>query len=775
MRRWSLLSAWFAVGAIGMCAVPAVAAETSMAYLVPLPAHVETLPGRFVPGAQVRVALSDPKNAELAALGELAAELLRESWDRPIDIARQPASEAHPADVVLKLGNDKANPESYRLDVSAPGIELSAPSPAGLFYGLQTLRQLAPPGSAKDGISALHISDAPRFAYRGLHLDVGRHLYPLAFIKKYVDLMARYKFNTFHWHLTEDQGWRLEIKRFPKLTSIGGYRKETQLDTHHEPYVGDGKPYGGFYTQEEIRELVAYAARRHVTVIPEIDLPGHTKSALAAYPELACTPGPFEVRTRWGVDDEVMCPSEATFRFIEGVLAEVIDLFPSKYIHVGGDEAPTTRWKESALAQDLMKREGMKGEVEIQRYFLRRIEAFLARHDRKLIGWDEILAGGLSPNATVMAWRGTDYARQAAEQGHDAIQSPTSHAYFDYCPGDYRNEPICRNSARLALDQVYRFEPVPEGLPIDKAHHILGGQANVWTEYLKTPEEVEYMLWPRALAMAEVLWSPREQRDWASFQRRLEPQLHALDRLHVNYRVPDVLGLEEEVVSLETTAPLKLQSPIAAATIHYTLDGSEPGPQSPRYQAPIDIALTEQGTTVKARLLFANGRWGPNREARFRRETIRPAPPYAGESLTPGLKRRYIEIDDWAVHTSKLRAKTPARSDVAAQVGIPEFARPEWFGLLFDGLLLVPEDGLYRFALISDDGAVLEFDDKSVIDRDGPNSPSETVAYTGLAAGYHPVSVRYFQGGGGSELKLLVSRNGGLPGPVPENWFFHRP
>jgi len=376
-----------------------------------------------------------------------------------------------------------------------------------------------------------------------MHLDVGRHLYPVEFIKRYIDLMARYKFNTFHWHLTEDQGWRLEIKRYPKLTTVGAWRKETILGRNFDPYFGDGLRYGGFYTQAQVRDVVAYARARNVTIVPEIDLPGHVKAALAAYPELACTPGPFEVSTIWGVDDDVLCPSETTFKFLEGVLTEVMEMFPGQYIHLGGDEAPTKRWKQSPFAQDIMRREHYTQEVELQGYFLRRLEAFIAAHGRRLIGWDEILAGGLSPNATVMSWRGADGGTAAAQQGHDVIMTPNDFAYFDHCEGDPQRNPICMAGGHLPLKQVYQFEPVPTQLSPEQAPRILGGQANVWTEYLPTPQTVEYMSFPRELAMAEVLWSPRERRDWKSFVARLPAQLQQLDRLGVRYREPDAATL----------------------------------------------------------------------------------------------------------------------------------------------------------------------------------------------------------------------------------------
>ena len=515
-------------------AAPASQPVSAAAVLLPLPADVEPMQGNYVPGARVALVLPRHPSAALRTLGAQAADMLGTAWRRKVHVTTGNAS---PGAIALALAADaRANPESYRLTVAPGGIALEAPTVAGLFYGLQTLRQLAEQDNG-GGLAAVRIADAPRFGWRGLHLDVARHMMPVSYIKRQLDLMARYKFNRFHWHLTDDQGWRIEIKHYPKLTSIGAWRDETALGHHLDPYVGDGKRYGGFYTQAEIRDVVAYAKARHIEVIPEIDMPGHTVAVLAAYPELACTPGPFKVRTTWGVSEDILCPSDASLTFIKNVLLEVMDLFPSKYIHLGGDEAPTVRWKESPLAQSIIKREGLKDEYALQGWFLRQIEEFLEAHGRKVIGWDEILDGEPLPSATVMSWRGMKGGIAAAKRGHDVIMSPTDYAYFDYCQGKPENEPIC-TGGNLPLSRVYAFEPVPAELTSAEAAHILGGQGNLWTEYLATPDAVEYMLWPRALAMAEVLWSQPQRRDWESFRARLVPQLAVLDRLGVHYRAP---------------------------------------------------------------------------------------------------------------------------------------------------------------------------------------------------------------------------------------------
>jgi hexosaminidase len=509
--------------------------------VVPRPARLEPLDGAFELNDRVLIALSHPDDTRLRAAADFWLSGVRTATGLRLPIAEDIAPGSPPSvSFILDESSGDVGAEAYDLRVDPEGIVLSAGTPAGIFYGVQTLLQLLPEGGS--AIPSVRIEDAPRFTYRGMHLDVGRHVFPVEFIKKYLDLLALYKLNTFHWHLTEDQGWRIEIKKYPRLTEVGAFRKETILDKNFDPYVGDGIPYGGFYTQEEVREIVAYAAERHITVIPEIEMPGHSLAALAAYPELACTDGPFEVGTRWGVYDDIYCPSEETFAFLEDVLTEVLELFPSRYIHIGGDEAPKVRWKESPVAQAVMEREGLETEEELQSYFIRRIERFLLDHGRRLIGWDEILEGGLAPQATVMSWRGTEGGIEAAHLGHDVIMTPYSHVYLDYYQSEDRSQEPLAIGGYTPLSKVYEFEPVPEGFTPEQTRRVLGAQGNVWTEYMKTTEHVEYMVFPRLLALAEVVWSPRESRSWPDFIRRLPAQLRRLSSLGVNYRMPELPG-----------------------------------------------------------------------------------------------------------------------------------------------------------------------------------------------------------------------------------------
>lgn len=475
--------------------------------------------------------------------------------------------------------------EGYELLVNQKGVTISASSAIGYFYGFQSLLQLMPTEifsasvnpNLKLIIPECIIKDNPRFEYRGVMLDVGRYFFPITYIKKLVDVLAINKMNTLHLHLTEDQGWRIEIKKYPKLTEIGSIRKESMLG-HYRDQKYDGKPHGGFYTQDEIRDLVAYAQRKFVTIVPEIEMPGHALAALASYPELGCTGETYEVGTKWGVEQRVFCPTEKTFSFLEDVLTEIIDLFPSKYIHIGGDECPKNTWKASAFCQELIKKEGLKDEHELQSYFIRRIDKFVTSKGRKIIGWDEILEGGLSPNATVMSWRGTTGGIEAAKQKHDVIMTPNSYVYLDYYQSDPASEPIAIGGF-LPLQKTYSYEPIPTELSPEEAKYIRGVQANLWTEYVSTPEHADYMLFPRALAVAEIGWSDKTK-SYEDFTKRLMVHLERLKFMsvdHSNAFIDVNYIFSKDSKNLPT---LSLSTVVPNYIIRYTLDGSQPNEKS---------------------------------------------------------------------------------------------------------------------------------------------------------------------------------------------------
>lgn len=452
---------------------------------------------------------------------------------------------------LLKPGERKK--DEYDLTVKANEINIDGVSNEAIFYGIQTLLQLLPTEKPTDGnisfeIPQLAINDYPRFQYRGMHLDVGRHFFDVNFVKKYIDLLAYQKYNTFHWHLTEDQGWRIEIKKYPRLTSVGGHRNGTIIG--HYPGTGnDDTREGGFYTQEQIKDIVKYAQDRYITIIPEIEMPGHASAAIAAYPQLSCFPNESteisketawsgsrtgkQVQQTWGVFPDVFCPSDYTFTFLENVLDEVIKLFPSKYIHIGGDECPKDYWKRSEFCQKLIKDKNLKDENGLQSYFIHRIEKYLNSKGRSIIGWDEILEGGLAPNATVMSWRGEEGGIEAAKQHHDVIMTPGTYCYLDH--SQTKNDDSLTIGGYLPLDKVYNYEPIPKELEASEAHYVLGAQGNVWTEYMQYPTKVEYMIFPRMSALSEVVWSPKDSKDWTKFSSELPEMYKRYELWGVNY------------------------------------------------------------------------------------------------------------------------------------------------------------------------------------------------------------------------------------------------
>ncbi len=483
-------------------------------------------------------------NYDTGPLGDMLAKLLSPSMGFELAV-----TDDRPGRNSIQLSLDPSlvelEEEGYQLKVDKKGVLIEAPAEAGIFYGMQTLRQLLPAevfsGTAVENLGwavpCVEIKDYPRFKWRGMHLDVCRHYMPVEFIKKYIDLIAIQKSNRLHLHLTDDQGWRIEIKEYPKLAEISAWREETMVGHYRdEPRTFDGKPHGGFYSHDEIREIVAYAEKRYVTIVPEIEMPGHAQAALAAYPEISCTGGPFKVSTIWGIRNEVFCAgNEKTFEFLENVLREVLDLFPGEYIHVGGDECPKDRWENCPKCQARIQEEGLQDEHELQSYFITRMQKYLAANNRRLIGWDEILEGGLAPNATVMSWRGEEGGIAAAKSGHDVVMTPYGYTYFDYYQADPENEPLAIGGF-LPLDTVYAYNPVPAALTEQQQVHILGVQGQVWTEYIPTPEKAEYMAFPRACAMAEIGWTPLDRKDFNEFSKTLAHHLKRLDFLNVNYR-----------------------------------------------------------------------------------------------------------------------------------------------------------------------------------------------------------------------------------------------
>ncbi len=511
--------------------------------IIPQPREIRAAAGSFTIAPSTRIVASGAAALEAAKLRDALAPAM----GFRLDVVEGAQTGGGEILLVIDEAARELGKEGYALFVTPARVEIRAPRPAGLFYGIQTLRQLLPPASLQrqkaEGVAwavpCVTISDAPRFRWRGMLIDTARHFVPREAILRLIDVMALHKMNSLQLHLTDDQGWRIEIKKYPKLTEVGAWRSETVVGhAGKPPLTFDGKRHGGFYTQDDLREIVRYAGERYINVVPEIEMPGHARAAIAAYPQLGCNPEkPLTVWTTWGVCPDILVPTDETVRFMQDVLTEVMDIFPSEFIHIGGDEATKEQWKASPLVQARIRELGLKDEAEMQSWFVRQMDAFLTKHGRRLIGWDEILEGGLAPSATVMSWRGEKGGIAAAQDGHDVVMAPTTHTYLDYYQGPPEKEPLAIGG-NLPLEKIYSYEPIPKELTPEQARHVLGAQAQLWAEYIPTQRHLEYMAFPRALALAEVVWSPKEGRSFAEFAQRLDSALRRLDAMGVNYRKP---------------------------------------------------------------------------------------------------------------------------------------------------------------------------------------------------------------------------------------------
>ncbi|WP_430972779.1 family 20 glycosylhydrolase [Sunxiuqinia rutila] len=694
--------------------------------LVPQPNGLVKGEGSFTVNA--KTAFVVPDNDKLQSAAGLINQRFKQAAGFELAVVNElPAKNFIHVELTGEAGSSD---ESYQLSVTAAGATIKAASERGAFYGLMSMLQLLPAeiestqavADVSWTMPCVEIDDAPRFVWRGMHLDVCRHFVSVDFIKKQLDVMALFKMNTFHWHLTEDQGWRIEIKKYPKLTELGSKRTE-----------GDGSVYGGYYTQEEIKEVVAYAAERFINVVPEIELPGHSLAALVGYPELSCTGGPFEVRTVWGVEPDVYCAGkEETFHFLEDIIDEVVPLFPYEYFHIGGDESPKDRWKVCRDCQRRIRKEGLKDEHELQSYFVQRIEKVLLAHDRKMIGWDEILEGGLAPSATVMSWRGEAGGIEAANQGHDVVMTPGNWVYLDHYQGDSKVEPVAIGGY-TTMEESYSYDPVPAELKGEKAKHVLGTQGNVWSEYMYTPELFEYRIYPRIIALAEVGWTQKENKDYADFVKRMDPQFVRLDLHNINYHIPLPEGPVNHVAftdtaSLEftTTRPIKMV---------YTLDGSEPDQNAAVYESPLTFT---ENATVKIRSVLNSGTMSKVRTITVEKQDLLPA--VSAETSKTGLTGQYaegifIEVKDLE------SAKSWKSIDVNAKTlpTINNYKKPT--GAKLQGYIEVPEDGIYEFQTNFDQFFI---GDKLLVNNDGEVKRfSRSNAQIALAKGKHPVQIIY--------------------------------
>ncbi|WP_353480598.1 family 20 glycosylhydrolase [Haliscomenobacter sp.] len=559
--------------------------------IIPLPQQITAKSGQFVVSSQTNIRF-DLGNENVG----LAASYFNQ-WLNSYAGYSLAFGKAEKNTIILELSPNVQLAEGYSLQITPDQIKIQAWQPAGLFYGIQSLIQLFPVrATGQSSLPCVDIQDQPAFGYRGVMLDVGRYFFGPEQVKSFIDMLARYKINRFHWHLTEDQGWRIEIKKYPKLQEISAWRNETLVGklSNDAPKKFDGQKHGGFYTQEEVKDIVEYARQRFITIIPEIEMPGHAQAAIAAYPELGCTDQKLGVATYWGVSKNVFCPNEATFKFLEDVLSEVIPLFPSPYIHIGGDECPKDQWKTNAVAQEIIKREKLKDEHELQSYFIRRIEKYLNQHGKQIIGWDEILEGGLAPNATVMSWRGTEGGIEAAKQNHTVIMTPTSYCYIDYYQSLHPDEPLAIGGY-LPLKKVYSYNPIPKELNAEQAKYILGAQANLWTEYIKEPSKLQYMANPRVQALAEVTWSGEAQKNFPDFVNRLLTHQQVWKREGYNFG-NHLFDIDVQAAAEGNGVKINASNPSQQGTIRYSSNGSSPTVTSPAIGNKLD--LNQTGTYV---------------------------------------------------------------------------------------------------------------------------------------------------------------------------------
>lgn len=728
----------FSAAMLGVNPTSAIAANVN---IIPIPVKTQTLKGEFVLPRKVVIAYQTTEGKNIA---QYMADKLKASTGYEVILSEKKGNITIQITPSLKMAE-----EGYHLNVTAKGVTIKAKTAKGAFYGMQSFMQLLPAKiespTKVDGVKwvaqCCNIEDAPRFGYRGFHLDPCRHFITVENVKKQLDLMSMFKVNTMHFHLTEDQGWRIEIKKYPKLTTIGSIRTE-----------GDGSSYGGYYTQEQIKEIVDYAAKRYITVIPEIDLPGHMMAAISAYPNLSCKGEKWSLRTVWGVEDIVMCAGkEDMFNFLGDIFDEIVPLFPGKYFHIGGDECPKTSWKNCPTCQKRIKDEGLQtdgkhtAEDRLQSYVIKRVEKMLEQRGRKIIGWDEILEGGLSPNATVMSWRGTQGGIEAAMQKHDVIMTPGSDGmYLDWYQGDSKIEPVTIPSTPKYLATTYNYNPVPDTIKsLGLAHHILGVQCNNWSEYMYTNAKMEYMMYPRAVALSEIAWSPLSKKNFEDFCRRLDANSIRLDEHHITYHIPlpeqPYGSCNKVVITKDTTVTFTTSRPVKMV---YTLDGTTPTPSSAVYTAPIPVS---GNTIIKIATVLPTGKMSKIRTVEVEKQAYAPA--VKVEAPKKGLKMKRIKGNFLKVSQFELAdgtweyadidnlkdIKIKQEDDAATLRGANNYAA------IAEGYINIPEDGVYY---LSSRFEQVWIDNKLVINNEGDVKASTlNDSSVALAKGLHPIRI----------------------------------
>lgn len=740
--------ALYVVGVIGCISINVAKAQTQTADpnmgIIPAPVSVKKTDGNFTLSQQTTILADSTDNKAV----QFFMAYLQGKYMLRNQLKANTGGNTNNTIVLTSTGTDGLPPEGYRLTITPQQVTIAGKG-AGLFYGIQTLMQLMPlERSATAKLPCVQIEDYPRFGYRGMHLDVARHFFSVEFVKKYIDLMAMYKLNTFHWHLTDDQGWRIEIKKYPRLTEVGSQRAQTLIGNYHDhdPQEFDNTPYGGFYTQDQIRDVIKYAADRYITIIPEIDMPGHSEAAVAAYPQLSCDPSrTYAVGQTWGGFGDIYCPTEYTFGFLEDVLTEVMNLFPSKYIHIGGDEVNKEAWRKSDFCQKLMKKLHLRDVEALQSYFIQRIEKFVNSKGRSVIGWDEILEGGLAPNATVMSWRTEAGGIAAAKQNHYVIMTPSSAGlYFDHSQGKSTLEPL-NIGGNEPYNKVYGYNPVPAALTPDQQKYILGVQGNLWTEYIPTESKVEYMLMPRLMALSEVAWTSLSNKNFKDFSEvRLPHHLAWMDKNGFDYRVYKTFGALD-TMTIASQVSVNLKSPVEGAKIYYTIDGYKPGETSAVYENPFTINIPEgQDRELQTLVITPAGHRSLITHAIFNNR-----PPLAPVNFTgtdSGIKYK-LSVGNFT-DVSQLDIAPVADSGMVKSFSTAAFKKNyKAYGVIFSGYIRIDTDGKYLFSTQQNDGVNILIDDQPVVINDAKHELYHDGGEVLLQKGYHKFTLKYFDTG----------------------------
>lgn len=726
--------------------------------IIPAPNHIVKNGGVFTLNQYTSIKADDPANPAVAFLKDHLNRISKLSGSLKSGKLK---SQSHATIIkITSQGAEKIPAEGYKLTVTPSEVTLVGKD-AGLFYAVQTLIQLLP--VQKNGniaIPCVEIEDRPRFAYRGTMLDVSRHFFTVQEVKKFIDLMALYKLNTFHWHLTDNEGWRIEIKKYPKLTQIGSNRNLTvgnmwPTREKNRDWL-DSVNYGGYYTQEEIKEVVKYASNRYITIIPEIEMPGHSGAALLAYPELKCEL-PKDSKAS-SVNDITLCPNEETFKFLEDILTEVVALFPSSYIHIGGDEANKAAWKQSPFTQNLIKQLKLKDEHELQSYFIRRMEKFLNSKGRNIIGWEEILEGGLAPNATVMSWKSERGGILSAKQKHDVIMSPAPLGlYFNYYPGKTDMEPVSYGYYN-PIEKVYSYNPVPKELTEDEQKYVKGVQASIWTEVISTNAKLEYMAIPRIFALSEVAWTDLQNKNYQDFlERRVPLHLARVDKSGYHYRVPEAFGAPDTTM-IGSKFTFKLSPPVPGAKIYYTLNGRIPGDTDFEYTKPLTFYVpASEKRELRTMVITPSGK----RSAAT--STVMHNAPFLALANHSDLKQgiTYKLFKGPFRSLDHMEGTVVVDSGVAKNIITNDFKRKNSsFGVIYEGYIKVEKDGIYNFFLASDDQSQLVIDDESVVENNRNNFPQEKMGAVRLKSGVHKIMLKYFANGGNNILRVAISGPG---------------